>query len=127
MPRRQVCKRDGARPLVRPLAHNQLGAARTKGAAHFSEKPRNGEAEPRLTSGGEAVTTRHVALVQSCVRPKSRQLLALLKTSRGPRTGTRAGHRSRTRRPPCSRVLQNSTNAKISDCPDRYCQAPTRS
>ena len=41
-------------PLVRPLALEPLGRARTGGAAH-SELKADGGAEPRLTSGGEAV------------------------------------------------------------------------
>jgi len=40
-------------PLVRPSAHEELGRARTRGVAQLQSNL-NGEAEPRLTSGGEA-------------------------------------------------------------------------
>ena len=53
MPRRQVLKELWAEPLVRPMAHKLWGEART-GGVPIQEFRGDGEAEPRLTSGGEA-------------------------------------------------------------------------
>jgi len=49
----EIVTKVWAVPLVRPVAHDPAGRAQTKGAAQF-EVFSNGEAQPRLTSGGEA-------------------------------------------------------------------------
>ena len=54
MPRRQVLKELWAEPLARPMAH-KLWAKPEPGAQPIQEFRGDGEAEPRLTSGGEAV------------------------------------------------------------------------
>ena len=47
-------RRNRAAPVVRPMAYKHSGKAQTKGIA-FKLNHVNGEAKPRLTSGGGAV------------------------------------------------------------------------
>ena len=57
MPRRHHLDSEWAVPLVRALPLVSWARGRTKGTAQTSENL-DGEAQPRLTSGGEAATTR---------------------------------------------------------------------
>jgi hypothetical protein len=55
MPRRSTLVCEWAAPSVRALPPSLWAKGRTKGAAQISVNS-SGEAEPRLTSGGEAAT-----------------------------------------------------------------------
>ena len=54
MPRRSRVNVTGLRPWSGPWPKNIGGKARTEGTAHLEIYKASGEAEPRLTSGGEA-------------------------------------------------------------------------